>query len=56
MLRAMGLELANLHLGLHDPRDAIALDLANRPAYWLRDSARRAADAVTQDYKEWKVP
>lgn len=56
MLRAMGLELANLHLGTHGPRDAIALDLANRPTDWLRDSARRAADAVTRDYKEWKVP
>lgn len=55
MLRAMGLELANLHLGTQSPREDIVRDLASRPADWLRAAARRAVAAVTRDFKAWKA-
>jgi uncharacterized protein (DUF2252 family) len=56
MLRAMALEVANLHQGTLGPRDDIVRDLESRPADWLRAAARRAATAVTRDFKAWKTP
>ena len=55
MLRAMGLELANVHLGTGNRRAAIVRDLARREADWLRANAKRAAAAVTRDYADWKA-
>jgi hypothetical protein len=56
MLSAMGLELANVHLGTSNPREAIMRDLESRKADWLRVNAKLAAAAVVRDYKEWKAP
>jgi len=56
MLGAMGVELANVHLGTSNPREAILRDLAGRKGEWLRASVKRAAASVTRDYKEWKAP
>ena len=55
MLRAMGLELANVHLGTGNRRAAILRDLERREADWLRTNAKLAAAAVTRDYAEWKA-
>ena len=55
MLRAMGLELANVHLGTGNRRAAILRDLARREDDWLRANAKRAAAAVTRDYEDWKA-
>ena len=41
MLRAMGFELANVHLGTGNRRTAIVSDLDRRKPGWLRDKARR---------------
>jgi hypothetical protein len=55
MLRAMGLELANVHLGTGNRRGAILRDLARREDDWLGANTKRAAAAVTRDYEEWKA-
>jgi hypothetical protein len=55
MLRAMGLELANVHLGAGDARDRIRRDLAARKGDWLGEHARRAAAAVTREFDDWKA-
>ena len=51
MLHAMGLELANVHLGAGDRRDAILRDLASRKAGWLLADAKRAAAAVAAEFR-----
>jgi len=55
MLQTMGFELANVHLGRSERRDAITQDLEKRKRGWLRTNARKASDAITQEYKDWKA-
>jgi hypothetical protein len=51
LLRAMGAETANIHLGT--PRAAIRADLRARPARWLERAAIAMADAVETEWREW---
>jgi hypothetical protein len=51
LLRIMGWEAANMHLGRH--RAAIRADLRARPRRWLADAAMRMADAVSKDWRRW---
>ena len=55
MLRVMGLELANVHLGTGNRRAAIRRDLARHGDDWLHAHAKRAAAAVARDYQDWKT-
>jgi hypothetical protein len=55
MLQTMGFELANVHLGTAERRDAIKRDLESRKRGWLIANARMASDATTQEYKDWKA-
>jgi hypothetical protein len=55
MLQTMGFELANVHLGTADRRDAIKQDLKLRKRGWLTANARKASDATVQEYKDWKA-
>ena len=55
MLRAMGFELANVHLGTTDRRDAIKRDIEKRKRGWLTANARKASDATTREYQEWNA-
>ena len=55
MLQTMGFDLANVHLGTAERRDAIKRDLENRKRGWLTANARKASDATTQEYKDWKA-
>jgi hypothetical protein len=55
MLETMGVELANVHLGTADRRDAIKRDLKMRKRSWLTVNARAAAEATTREYQEWKA-
>ena len=55
MLEVMGYDLANVHLGAMDRRDAIRRDLAKRRKGWLQANARQAADATMREYKTWKA-
>jgi hypothetical protein len=54
MLRAMGHELASVHLGSDNARTAIERDLDRRKRTWLASSIEAAADFVRRDFKEWK--
>ena len=53
VLRTMAFDLANVHLGQQDHRDAIRRDLERRKRGWLVANARAAADVTTRDYKAW---
>ena len=54
MLRAMGRDLAAIHLGIADRRKAIEHDLGNRKRNWLRAAVERAADFVRRDCRAWR--
>jgi hypothetical protein len=54
LLRTMGKETANIHLGDGSARAAIQADLQLRHGHWLRKSATAMADATEDDWKEWK--
>lgn len=54
MLSAMGVELANIHLGTDDVRAAIKKDLGARKSGWLVVEVEKAAKAVLADYKQFK--
>ena len=53
MLRAMGYELANIHLGNGNHRRAIDRDLANRRERWLHRAATRATEFVAKEFEAW---
>jgi hypothetical protein len=53
MLSAMGEELAYVHLGNGNPRDAILKDLSGRNNDWLRVATKKAARFVAEDYERW---
>jgi hypothetical protein len=52
LLRTMGWETANLHLGT--ARDAIARDLTRRPARWLAKAATGMLNVVVRDWRDWR--
>jgi hypothetical protein len=54
LLRAMGWETANIHLGTLKAA-AIRRDLARRPAKWLSRAAARMTDAVGEDWEQWRA-
>lgn len=54
LLRAMGRETANLHLGSKDAIKAVREDLAKRPAKWLFTAATAMADATRKDWDDWR--
>ena len=53
LLRMMGWETANVHLGSPRARKAILSDLRSRPKGWLSAAARRMREATVQDWREW---
>jgi len=53
LIRAMGFETANIHLGSPKAIAAIRRDLDKRPSGWLEDAAERMADAVVADWRDW---
>ena len=54
MLRAMGYELANVHLGSGDEVSAIRSDLKKRGGRWLEKATASAVKFVTNDYEEYR--
>jgi hypothetical protein len=54
MLRAMGRDLAAIHLGSADRRAAIERDLGKRKRNWLVAAVERAADFVRGEHVEWR--
>ncbi|MGH7124123.1 MAG: hypothetical protein ACREFI_07110, partial [Stellaceae bacterium] len=55
LLKAMGWEAANIHLGTRGAAKAILVDLARRKQGWLRDGATRMARLVRADWKDWRA-
>jgi len=54
VLRAMGAETANVHLGTPDVAAAIRADLARRPDGWLEGLARELFERVERDWNRWR--
>jgi uncharacterized protein (DUF2252 family) len=55
LLRAMGFETANVHLGTARAAKAILRDLTKRPADWLHEAATAMVKATTADWREWRT-
>jgi uncharacterized protein (DUF2252 family) len=55
LLRAMGFETANVHLGTPRAAKAILRDLGKRPADWLHEASTAMVKATTADWREWRV-
>jgi hypothetical protein len=54
LLRAMGRELANVHLGSRRAVAAVRRDLAKRKPKWLRQAAEDMLAATLRDWKDWR--
>jgi uncharacterized protein (DUF2252 family) len=54
LLRAMGFETANIHLGTPNAVRAIAADLRKRPPRWLFNAAQAMEWATINDWKQWR--
>ncbi|MGH6663506.1 MAG: DUF2252 family protein [Pseudolabrys sp.] len=54
LLWAMGRDLAAIHLGARDRRDAIRKDLEKRKRRWFRACVETATEFVAGEYAEWK--
>jgi hypothetical protein len=54
LIRAMGFETANIHLGSPTAVAAIRRDLDKRPSGWLAQAAKTMADAVMADWSDWR--
>ncbi len=54
MLRSMGRELANVHLGTRRAVPAVRRDLAERKPGWLQQSAEIMVQATLKDWNEWR--
>ena len=52
LLRAMGAEIANLHLA--GPTADVGRDLKGRRRRWLLQAAERMAEVTVADWKAWK--
>jgi hypothetical protein len=55
LLRAMGQELANIHVGTRRAVAAVRKDLRQRPSKWLRQAVETMAEATRDDWKEWRA-
>ena len=54
LLRAMGAETANIHLGTAGAADVVLADLAGRPEGWLAAAVRRMSRLLERDWAEWR--
>ncbi len=55
LLRAMGFETANVHLGTRRAAKPILANLGKRSSDWLHESATAMVKATTKDWNEWRV-
>jgi hypothetical protein len=55
LLRAMGFETANVHLGTRRAAKLILPDLGKRSADWLHEAATAMVKATTADFNEWRA-
>ena len=55
LLRCMGFETANVHLGTRRAANAILADLRARPKLWLHRAAAAMVDATIHDWETWRA-
>jgi hypothetical protein len=55
LLRAMGWETANIHLGTRTAMRRVLADLRKRPTKWLRRATEAMSKAVLDDWKQWSA-
>jgi len=55
MMRAMGWEIANIHLGTRPAVKAVLDDLKGRKANWLKRSAEKMVAVTLKDWEMWKA-
>jgi len=55
LLRVMGWETANIHLGTKGAGKKILQDLRKRPAKWLRETTAAMAQSTEEDWKSWRT-
>ena len=55
LLRSMGWEAGNIHLGTRGAGKAILADLKRRKSAWLREAATMMGRLVRDDWKEWRA-
>ncbi|HWO91560.1 MAG TPA: DUF2252 family protein [Methylomirabilota bacterium] len=55
LLRSMGWEAGNIHLGTRGAGKAILADLKRRESAWLREAATMMGRLVRDDWKEWRA-
>ena len=53
LLRAMGWETANIHLGTRNARKTILRDMQGQKGKWLPRATEKMMDAVRTDWKTW---
>jgi len=54
MMRAMGWETANIHLGTRPAVKAVLDDLKERKPNWLKGSAEKMVAATLNDWELWR--
>src|ERR1039457_4461365 len=54
LLRAMGWETANIHLGTKTARKPILSQLQKQKAKWLHEAAQEMVKPVREDWKTWR--
>jgi len=54
LLRYMGHETANIHLGTRGARERILADLGHRKAGWLHRASARALQCTIEDWLSWR--
>jgi uncharacterized protein (DUF2252 family) len=54
LLRMMGWETANMHLGSPAQRQPILADLHRRGSRWLSPAAHRMTEVVERDWRKWR--
>ena len=55
LLRAMGFETANVHLGTPNAIKSILRDLGKRPDGWLHEAATAMVKAISTDWRKWRA-
>lgn len=55
LLRAMGLETANIHLGTKSAAKKIAANIRKRSPRWLHQAAMAMEQATMKDWKHWRA-
>ncbi len=55
LLKQMGWEAANIHLGTRGAARTVGIDLARRKQGWLRDAATRMGRRLRADWKDWRA-